>query len=110
MINTPIKKEIFLEALDIIKSNQNKEFELCNTFEKLVGHDYGYESLLIYSEDNDFIIKLLNSIFNIQGDSVIEFFIYELDFGKEWYKDCYVVNGESIDLSSSEALWEYLIK
>ena len=39
----------------------------------------------------------------------IEYFMYDLEFGKLYKRDSALENGEAVDFSSAEALYEYLI-
>ncbi len=39
----------------------------------------------------------------------IEYFMYDLEFGKFYERDSMLENCEAVDFSSAEALYEYLI-
>ena len=73
----------------------NKENDFCNAGSICIGH----ESVVVY---------LLEKMFDTD---MISYWIYELDYGKE-YKDGYVQDGEGniIDISTVEKLYDYLIK
>lgn len=53
---------------------------------------------LFYEEEKDSI-----------GDE-IQYYMWELDFGKKWTSNSITVNGESIRLTNSEELWDYITK
>lgn len=38
----------------------------------------------------------------------IEYFIYDLAFGKNWKPDSLTINGTSIDISTAERLYDYI--
>lgn len=81
---------------DLFKENiDNKEMDFMNAGSICIGHG----SVVVY---------LLENMFNTD---MISYWIYELDYGKE-YKDGYVQDGEgnNIDISTVEKLYDYLIK
>ena len=80
---------VFDECID------NKENDFCNAGSICIGHE-------------SVVVELLENMFNTD---MISYWIYELDYGKE-YKDGYVQDGEgnNIDISTAEKLYDYLIK
>ena len=80
---------LFAECID------NKENDFCNAGSICIGHE-------------SVVVELLENMFNTD---MISYWIYELDYGKE-YKDGYVQDGEgnNIDISTVEKLYDYLIK
>lgn len=81
---------------DLFKENiDNKEMDFMNAGSICIGHE-------------SVVIELLENMFNTD---MISYWIYELDYGKE-YKDGYVQDGEgnNIDISTAEKLYGYLIK
>lgn len=81
---------------DLFKENiDNKEMDFMNAGSICIGH----ENVVVY---------LLERMFDAD---MISYFIYELDYGKK-YKDGYVQDGEgnNIDISTVEKLYDYLIK
>ena len=53
---------------------------------------------LFYEEERDSI-----------GDE-IQYYMWELDFGKKWKPTSITVDGENIRLTNSEELWDYITK
>lgn len=53
-------------------------------------------SNLFYEEERDSI-----------GDE-IQYYMWELDFGRKWTPNSITVDGESIRLTNSEELWDYI--
>lgn len=80
---------LFDECID------NKESDFCNAGSICIGHE-------------SVVVELLENMFNTD---MISYWIYELDYGKE-YKYGYVQDGEgnNIDISTVEKLYDYLIK
>lgn len=81
--------DLFEESID------NKEMDFVNAGSICIGHE-------------SVVVELLENMFNTD---MISSWIYELDYGKE-YKDGYVQDGEgnNIDISTVEKLYDYLIK
>lgn len=105
-----ISKEKFIEIINRLKSYEelqdkindlfrdnidNKENDFCNAGGICIGHE-------------SVVVELLENMFNTD---MISCWIYELDYGRE-YKDGYVQDGEgnNIDISTVEKLYDYLIK
>lgn len=81
---------------DLFKNNiDNKEMDFMNAGSICIGHE-------------SVVVELLENMFNTD---MISYWIYELDYGRE-YKDGYVrdVEGNNIDISTLEKLYDYLIK
>lgn len=38
----------------------------------------------------------------------VSYFVFDLDFGKDYYEGCFMDGERNIDLSSVEKVWEYL--
>ncbi len=107
-----LSKEEFVDAVNRLKdandlvckvndlftnSRENVECDFCNGAALQIAH----ESL---------VIKLLEKIMDDPANN-ITYFIYELDYGRE-YKPGYVKDeaGNSVDFSTAEALYDYLTK
>lgn len=80
---------LFNECID------NKENDFCNAGSICIGHE-------------SVVVELLENMFDTD---MISYWVYELDYGRN-YKDGYVQDGEGniIDLSTLEKLYDYLIK
>lgn len=58
----------------------------------------------------DIVVKLLEEIMNDEYN-FIQYFIYELDYGKRWTKESIVkADGTTIDISTPEKLYDYLTR
>ena len=81
--------ELFCESID------NKEKDFINAGSICIGH----ESVVVY---------LLENMFDTD---MISYWIYELDYGEKYTEGCVLdENMNNIDLSTSEKLYDYLIK
>ena len=60
------------------------------------------------------VIDLLNKMFDLpltkEFGSDIEYFIYELDYGKNWKPGSCWDNGKEVDLSDSGKLYDYITR
>ena len=67
------------------------------------------KALEIESEHYEYIIvKLLEKIFN--DNDLIDWWIYEKDFGRNFQKGDLISNGKKIDLSTAEKFYDYLME
>lgn len=103
-----INKKLFIETINTLE----KQFKKDHLFSEHMGMAFpnAFEANLL--PDNNIIIsqiiKLLEDLTN-DNDEWIQYFIWELDFGKEYKDGCVnYKDGTNIDLSSSEKLWEFL--
>lgn len=113
-----ISKDQFCKYIDVLKKMDDKENLLTNTFQEIDENGEGEVNLIaLYSNERDTIIELLNTAMEAPIDihigSDIEYFCYDLNFGKEyknrqdWIQD---ENGHIIDLSTPEKLYDYLVQ
>lgn len=107
-----ITKELFIETIKSIENQQKIDYE---NSDKLSEVYYSfiepYDNSLLLNQ----LLKILNNNFNIDNDKCghetdIEYFIWELDFGKKYTDGCYTVYGENIQLATAEDLWNLLNK
>ena len=104
-------KELFVETMDVIQ----KKSEYDNQCNKALGEifDDGGGFLKDYFVINH-LISILNHMFypnyNKSTFSDIEYFIYDLNFGKGWTETSITEKGTSIDISTADKLYDYLIK
>ena len=72
----------------------NKEQDFCNAGSICIGHE-------------SVVIKLLEDMFETD---LISWWIYELDYGKEYKPGCLTEDDKEIDVSASDKLYEVLIE
>ena len=94
--------------------------EFCRVLNKLRTHrakiDAVEDILGVVLEDSleDVVIDLLNEIMDLKGTETpeygtdIDFFVYELDYGEKWDENSIKVDGETVDISTPEKLYDYL--
>lgn len=112
-----ISKEEFCKYISILKKQDKKEALITKTFRQ-VDENADISFISLYSSERTAILNLLNVVMdaeiNPQIGSDIEYFCYDLDFGKvyedgkkDWITD---ENDKIIDLSTAEKLYDYLIE
>jgi len=100
-----ITLEQFKSALDDIKLFGIAEDLINDGFKKL-----GQDSRIIMSQPEVAIVRLLENVFNDKGQW-IQYFLYELDWGKKYEDGCITdTDGSFIRLSTIEELYNFLIK
>lgn len=106
-----ITKEEFVNIMDRLK-NIN---DLQNNIDKLIRDSYEYHKndfmdsagFMVCCED--IIVDLLEKILNDEAED-ISYFMYELDYGRDYQDGSIVENGVNIDFSSADKLYDYLIR
>ena len=105
--NGIMSKELFVEAIEVINKKFEYNYECNKVFEKIFEDGSGYPNDFFIVK---FLLDFLNRIFDQDKEySDIDYFIYELDFGKRWTEHSLTQNGVSIDISTSEKLYDYLV-
>lgn len=102
-------KEKFCEIIDEIKRLHEYESELY-----AVNRKYNYDADISFPTLEGTVISLLEEIFNCPETEVgtdISYFVYELDFGKDWEPGMITdKDGNDVDHSTAEKLYDWLIK
>lgn len=101
-----ITKELFIESIESIRQSDDYQAWLNKQL-----RNNGAEGYLFQPNCADALIKLLNfCLKEYDADDMISYFCFELDFGRKWKSGMVVdENGEDIELSSSEHLYDYII-
>jgi len=105
-----MKLKLFVDSIKAIEKQQKHDYKFCDDLGKAFPD--AFEANLLYN--NSATVNALFKILEVENndnDSWIQYFCYELDFGKK-YKDGHVVSetNENIDLSNSTKLYEFLNK
>lgn len=77
-------------------SRENLESDFCNGAGLQISHE-------------GIVVKLLEKLMQDSAGN-ISYFIYELDYGKEYREDCVSDKNGNIDISTPEKLYDYLMK
>ena len=103
-----ITKELFIETINAIQTQYEKDWKnsdkLSEVFNSFVEP---YDNSLLTNQ----LLKILNKIFNIKENeygSDIEYFMWELEFGKKYTEGCISKDGKNIPLATAEDLWNLI--
>ena len=105
-----MNKELFVESINELQ----KQFDHDSKFGDILGKAFPGAFSANLVPDNHYIIEQMIKVLKIEmfdnhDHSWIEYFIYELDFGKDYKSGCATFeDGEIIDLSSAESLYNFL--
>ena len=101
----PLTKQEFVDILNRLReatelvdkdSKENLECDFCNGAGLQISHE-------------GIVVKLLEKLMQDSAGN-ISYFIYELDYGKEYREDCVSDKNGNIDISTPEKLYDYLMK
>ena len=107
----PLTKQEFVEILNRLReatelvdkveelfrsSRENLECDFCNGAGLQISHE-------------GIVVKLLEKLMQ-DSFGIISYFIYELDYGKTYQEGCIFDQSGNIDISTSEKLYDYLLK
>lgn len=100
-----LSKETFVNSLNKVRDNIDREARVS---EVLYREGIG-DVLLISCVDP--VLDILEELFehNDLNKGLIEYFCWEIDFGREYKQGCLTYQGEDVDISSAEKLYDFLI-
>lgn len=107
-----LTKEEFVEYIGEILETSKKDNEFSEAIEKICGGDCWV--IGAYSKEISIMISLLAKVMGLPADNtpdenIIQYFVYDLDFGKEYTEGCFTeIDGTSIDISTAEKLYDYI--
>ena len=100
-----ITKKQFIQSIEAIKKQMDYDHECTKSFQKILKNDYisGYDNNIIIEH----LIKLLAELTKDKSDW-IGYYVYELDFGKEYKEGCVTQGGKNIPLKTPKDLWNLI--
>lgn len=99
----PMNKSDFVDAINAIKTYNNKINNIQTVLEE------NCEDVIFWPPSlEDALIKTLVESFNDYSE-MIDYFIYELDFGERWSPGFITANGQDIKMQTAEDLYDYLV-
>ena len=107
-----LTKEEFCKYINFIKDRVEAEDKINDLFTE----EFSDSIFMPYGKCIDKIVSLLSKIMcckdiDTWGTNDIDYFIYELDFGKKWPEySVYNEQGSPIPMSTPEELYDYLIE
>ena len=105
-----MNKELFIEAIEAIQ----KQVELDIEVSKHLGKAFPEAFEANFLPRNHFLQNALLHVLQVEmnddnSKSWIEYFLWELNFGKENYRLKVTDNGKNIPMSTASELYDYLI-
>ena len=109
---TYLTKEQFAEYVGCIKKTCDKDDMLSEAIEKACNDDCRVIGL--YGAECSAMVDLLSLAMGLEvgtcDGNEIEYFIYDLNFGKDYKEGCLTdMNGTPIDISTTEKLYDYIV-
>jgi len=100
-------RELFVETLRVLDKQKQHDEKATRTLSKVFNCNMeNYDNHLL----NNQLVKLLQTEFPAEcGCCDIEFFMWEIDFGRRYYPGCVKENGGNVDFSDAGKLYDYLI-
>ena len=100
-----ISKETFIDIMSRLEALDKKMDAADAALKELCPDFCG----LYITESFDIVVDLLKDIFKDKYDS-LGYFIYELDYLRKFHMGCVTEDGEPIDLSTWDKVYDYMIK
>lgn len=106
-----LTKEQFVEYVECIKKTCDKDDMFSEAIEKACNDDCRVIGL--YSAECSAMVDLLSLAMGLEvgtcDGNEIEYFIYDLNFGKDYNEGCLSeMDGTPIDISTAEKLYDYI--
>ena len=110
-----MNKELFIEAIEAIQKQVQLDIEVSKHLGKAFPD--AFEANLL--PKNHFLQNALLHVLQVEmndlqlcehGQSWIEYFLWELNFGEEWKPGTVTENGKDIPLKTTDDLWNLLTK
>lgn len=96
-------KEVFIETINFMKIRKDNEIVINN----YLTIEFGDSIVYPYSRYEVQMVKVLENVFN-DVSGWISYFIYELDFGRQWKPGTVTEDGKDVPLSTPEELYNML--
>lgn len=100
----PMDKSTFIKIINEIKEYHEKIDKIQNIL-----NETSPDFIFFPPSLEDTLIKALVKAFN-DTTEIIPYFIYELNFGADWYKGYIIEDDKDIKMSTTEDLYNYLIE
>ena len=105
-----ITKKFFVETMNIIEKQMKHDWEFSDKLSDIYGcYVEPYDNYPMLEHLITILTETLEPHLNKRDDAMIEYFIYELDFGKKYSEGCYSVDNENVDISTTEKLYDHLL-
>lgn len=107
--NIQMSRELFSETIEILKKQRAHDRKCSKAFSVILPNDFisNYDNSLLENQ----LVKLLQIAMDDEfKHSWIDYFMHELDFGRDYKEGCATMkDGSNIDLSSADSLYDFLV-
>lgn len=107
-----ITKEKFCKIMDDFIAERDIAKQMDNLLDNSPVRDVRdfFSASCLHFAHEPLVVELLSVMFD-DGDELIEYWMYEMDFGREWYAGCMKdTEGNDVMLADAESLYDYLIE
>lgn len=96
-------KELFIEIIDAIEKQRRYDEKCSDAFKTILPHDHisCYDNSLLQTQ----LINILKLATGDSTDGLIDYYIWELDFGRKWKTGCVKIKNKSVKLKTADDLW-----
>lgn len=98
-----LSKENFVKIINDLK----KESDYIDEINK-VNINYQKDEYVMLPQTYDTVINLLGGVFGLEDSELIYWWVFDMDFGRNFKMGDILLDGEEIDLSTPELLYDYL--
>ena len=106
-----IDKDKFIYIINQLEETERVENEVNRIYKASSNITVSEFNSSTISANDSIIIDLLNTMLKIEDEELLEWWIYELDFGKKWTKHSLRdKDDKSINVKTAGRLYDYLTK
>ncbi len=105
--NLQFTKKLFIETINEIEKQYNHDHKCSSAFRVILPNDYTtcYDNHWLQNQ----LVKLLQIAMNDNHEhSWIEYYLWELSFGKKYKPGCLKIDGKNFKLKTPSDLWDLL--
>lgn len=100
-------KDLFIETIHEIEKQYNHDRKCAEAFKIILPNDYTSHYANHWLQNQ--LLKILKiAMGDNHKDSWIDYYLWELDFGRKWKKDSVQVKGKNFKLKNAYDLWDLL--
>ena len=108
MKNNVLSKSEFVRMINAIRESYDFQMELVE-----LGTKYNVD-VPTYDDLSGYLLEALNRMFDLPVDdyvgSDIDYFCFEINFGRDYKEGCITVDEEPVDISTAEKLYDWITR
>ena len=106
-----ISKQTFVKIMNTMRDREDlvvKLNDVIREYKTTLNEDFLDGNALVIGGEEE-ILELLEILMK-DSCSDISYFMWEIDFGRDYEPGCFTDNGQNIDISTAEKLYDYLVR